>query len=377
MAGYNPMFDFAGLDICFLAGTLGQGGAERQLFYILKTLRGLGAEPRVLCLTQGEFWEERFGEIGVPVTWVGRRRSRLDRLLDIIAELRRARPDVIQSQHFYTNLYAVAAARALGLREVGAIRSNAFSEVAADPLLGRLSLRAPRHLAANSRAGIENAQALGVPPRRLHLLPNVVDCDQFQPPESVAGGGAVQLLAVGRMSREKRFDRFLSIIADLRRRAAAPVKGLIVGDGPLRRQLEQQARALDLSPDVVEFRGYWAEMNAVYQTSDVLVMTSEFEGTPNVALEAMAAGLPVVATRVGGLPEVVKDGQTGFLIEAGKSAEVEAALTETMTEALLPLVNNTELRMKLGQSARRHIVANYSLQRLPNYLADLYRSAML
>src|SRR5262245_54420855 len=148
------MRDLKGLRVCFIAGTLGQGGAERQLFYILRALVESGAEPSVLSLGRNEFWEARIRSLGVPTEWVGRRTSRLARLGTVIAAVRGRRPDVVQSAHFYVNLYTVLAARAAGAREVGAIRSNVLWEVADVGRLGRLSLRAPRTVAANSHAAI-------------------------------------------------------------------------------------------------------------------------------------------------------------------------------------------------------------------------------
>src|SRR5437867_9101972 len=100
-----------GSKICFIAGTLGQGGAERQLFYVVRMLARLGAEVRVLCLTEREFWEKKIIAAGVAVTYVGRSKSRLLRLARMAAALRRFRPDVVQSQHFYTNLYSALSAR--------------------------------------------------------------------------------------------------------------------------------------------------------------------------------------------------------------------------------------------------------------------------
>src|SRR5438105_14816804 len=94
-----------------------------------KALVDQGAHPRVLTLTRGEFWEAPLRSAGVPTEWVGQHQSRLVRLRAIIAAARSDRPDVIQSQHFYTNLYAVGAARALRVREVGAIRCDGRWEV--------------------------------------------------------------------------------------------------------------------------------------------------------------------------------------------------------------------------------------------------------
>src|SRR5947207_13023470 len=113
-----------------MAVTLEHGGAVRQLFYMLQALRQRGAAARVLCLDCGGFWEEPIRSLGVPVTWVGQRRSRLARLLRVLKELRADPPDVLQSQHFFANAYVGLAARLLGLNGIGAMRN----EVEADML---------------------------------------------------------------------------------------------------------------------------------------------------------------------------------------------------------------------------------------------------
>lgn len=351
------------LDICFLAGTLGQGGAERQLYYILKSLRACGTRLRLLSLTQGEYWQEPIRSLGVPIIWVGQAEGRVQRTARMISELRRNPPDIIQSQHFYTNLYAVAAARALGKREIGALRSDTLSEVQSHAMMGKLSLRAPRRLAANSRAAIRNAIQYGVRAEKLFLLPNVVDSTVFKPVPRHSG--QIVILAAGRLSAEKRLDRFLSMIEKLRRRFGDKIKGLIVGDGPQREQLQCLAQTLGLLPDALEFRGGTTEMAAVYTESDILTLTSEFEGTPNVILEAMAAGMPTVAHKVGGVPEIVEHEQTGLLAENYDE--------EQMVELLARLVGSPELRQVYGQSARRRIETEYALARLPQFLSGLYQ----
>jgi glycosyltransferase involved in cell wall biosynthesis len=362
------MSDLVGLKVCFLAGALGQGGAERQLYYMLCTLQQHGAEPRVLCLTRGEFWEDRIRELGVPVRWVGANRSRIRRVRQIMAELRANPPDLLQSQHFYTNIYVTAAARALGLREIGALRNNGINEVGEfSRLFGRFSLRAPRVIAANSRSGIENAVTLGVPRSRLRFLPNVVDTSQFTPSRRL-DNKAVQLLTVGRMVPQKRFDRFLRTLARVRARSRTPVRGAIVGDGPLRVQLESYAATLALVPSDLQFHAVEPEMASVYQDADVLVLTSDWEGTPNVVLEAMACGLPVVATRVGGLTDILRDGETGRLVEPNDEVGLAAAV--------LQLVTNSEKRRAYGRRAREFVEQYHALPRLASDLGGLYDAVL-
>jgi glycosyltransferase involved in cell wall biosynthesis len=363
----EPNRSLEGLRIAFIAGTLGQGGAERQLVYIAGALVKAGARVRVLCLTRNEFWEPELARMGTPVQWVGQRPWRWWRALRIAAELRSERPDVVQSQHFYTNLYAATAARAIGAHEIGAIRNDVVSEVRANGfLLGRMSLRWPRMLAANSAAAIRTAVALGVPPDRLALLPNVVDTSHFFP-GSPSGGRTVRLLAAGRLVPQKRMDRFLSLVATLRRNGE-PVRGVIAGDGPLMGELRASAAGLGLSADAIEFRGVVPDLAPLYREADIFVLSSDHEGTPNVVLEAMSAGLPVIASRVGGVEDLIRDGETGLLAPTGDGP--------ALLQAAAKLTRSSEARRRIGACARAFVEARHSPAALQLHLCRLYGRAL-
>ncbi|MFN3648014.1 MAG: glycosyltransferase [Armatimonadota bacterium] len=349
------------LRVCFVVGTLGHGGAERQLYYMLRALKASQAQPHVLCLTTGEYWEGPIRELGIPVSYVGDQPSRLARALAISAAVRALRPHLVQSAHFYTNLYAVVAARAARLPEIGAIRSNVISELAAHPRpLGSWSLRWPRLLAANSMRGVENAVRFGLPSARLAYLPNVVDTDRFQP--GAERQAPVCILGVGRLAEPKRFDRFLDVLARVRTQIPA-VTALIAGDGPERERLLRQAADRDLDRSL-QWLGMVEDTPAVFRRSDLLLLTSDYEGTPNVLLEAQAAGLPVVATRVGGVPEVIADGETGFMAERD---DLDGLVARTLT-----LVRDRETRTRMGRAARQHVLRHFSVSSLPGSLAQLY-----
>jgi glycosyltransferase involved in cell wall biosynthesis len=136
----------------------------------------------------------------------------------------------------------------------------------------------------------------------------------------------------------------------------------------MRRQLEQRATALGLLPGAVEFRGAIVDMRRVYREADILVLTSDYEGMPNVILEAMASGLPVVATRVGSVSEVVHHGETGYLYDAGDE--------NSMLDGLLRLIGDPRERTRLGSSARNYIESERSLHSLPGHLENLYEGAL-
>jgi glycosyltransferase involved in cell wall biosynthesis len=365
--GLSQMRELKGMRIAFLAGTLGQGGAERQLFYMAKTLRESGACVRVLSLGRGEFWEKRLVEAGIPVTWVGEPRSKAGRLARIVRELRREPADVIQSQHFYTNLYSAAAARILGVIGIGAIRGGIDHEVrGAGRIYGFLCLRVPRLVAANSAAAIRSALALGIPVERLGLVRNAVDTDHFRPrPEAMSG--SICLLSAGRLIGAKRFDRFLVVVASLRR-AGRPVFARLVGSGPLREDLERKAADLGLTSDHLEIREAVEDLAELYREAHVFVLSSDTEGMPNVMLEAMASGLPVVAARVGGVEEVVRSEENGLLFEPEDMAGFERAVAT--------LVERRDLRASIGAQARRDVVAAASLTRMRADLESLYSRAV-
>jgi glycosyltransferase involved in cell wall biosynthesis len=367
------MRNLSKLKLCFLAGTLEHGGAERQLFYILQALCQAGAAPRLLSLDQGEFWEEPIRALGVPITCVGDQPSRLKRLFRILKEVRKDPPDVLQSQHFFANTYAGMAARWCRACGIGALRSNGRSEMSQNGRWGGwLNLHCPGTIAGNSQIALQYARARGIPASRLYFLPNVVDTEQFQPAREPAEE-PVTLVAVGRLGREKRLDRFITILGRLRNIYRLNVRGLIVGPGchtdDLGTELEAQARRLGLFPNFIRFCGGLPDTRIVYRKSAICVLTSDYEGTPNVLLEAMASGLPVVASNVGGVPGIVRGGQTGFLVEPDN--------LEGFTTALAELLNNSERREEMGRRARAYVEENHSLHRLPAYLEGLYQRALL
>jgi len=365
---WQPMLDFSRVNVCFLAGNLEQAGAERQLFYILKTLREQNARVRLLSLTSGDFWEEKLRALGIPVEWVGKSKSRLARLTKIVSVLRRERPQIVQSQHFYVNAYAAAAGRFSGSKIIGAIRSDMQNEIRSDhAVLRKWGLKSCCIVAANSAPAIRTAIEFGIPREKLTLLPNVVDTEEFRPPEHRVSSETFSIASVGRFVPAKRHDRLLSVISRVKERSSRPVKLLVAGDGPLRENVRKQVEARGLV-SAVEFLGRRADLPAIYKSVDALAITSDFEGTPNVALEAMACGLPVVSTRVGGISDIIEDGVSGLLAEREDE--------EALAMHLCNLAADPNLREELGSNARRNVVGRCSLQRLPKYLEDLYASVL-
>lgn len=361
----SPAEALRGLRVCFLAGTLGQGGAERQLFYNLKCLTECGAKVDLLCLTQGEYWEKPISELGVAIHYVGGSSSRLGRLLQVFRVIRRLRPQVVQCQHFYTGIYGAVVGRFLGIPSVGAVRSDGVSELKANGrFFGRLSIAWPNCIAVNSQRAIENLCSLGYDRQKFLLLPNVIDTETFRPEPKPRTENEFVILGVGSLEPVKRFDRLLTIAAGLRDRIGRNLRVLIAGDGRQRIELETLAEKTRQKGVAVELAGRVADPLPLFQRADVLLLASDREGTPNVIMEAMACGLPVVATNVGGVADLVKNGETGFLFEPGDLISAQ--------DVIKKLVDDPGLALSVAKRARSFIQEHHSLDRLPKILTGLY-----
>jgi glycosyltransferase involved in cell wall biosynthesis len=140
-------------------------------------------------------------------------------------------------------------------------------------------------------------------------------------------------------------------------------KLVIVGHGPLRRDLENMARALRVWQNVV-FAGYQTDAVAHTAMCDIFVLPSLWEGTPVAMMEAMALGKPVIATDVGGVPEIVDHYENGFLVPPGD--------TVWLYEAILTLLSNPQLCARFGENARMKMEKDFQLSRMVNETEDLY-----
>lgn len=171
---------------------------------------------------------------------------------------------------------------------------------------------------------------------------------------------------VGRMTDVKDTDAVLEIVGAARDRGLEAVL-VMVGDGPDRVRLEQLAHDIGIARSTF-FVGYQPEVAGYYRLFDAFLLPSVNEGTPVSAIEALASGTPVVATRVGGVPDVVRDGEDGFLFEPGD--------TDDAAERLALLASDATLRSALGASGRERVLRRYSVSRLVEDVDRLYRSLL-
>ena len=170
------------------------------------------------------------------------------------------------------------------------------------------------------------------------------------------------IIFVGRLTAAKGLDILLRAISELKPNALVK-RVAIVGQGPLLPFLTAEARRLEID-DIVHFLGARDDVNELLTQSEVFILPSRWEGLPLSLLEAMASGLPVIATNVGGIPEVIVDGVNGILVPPSS--------TGSLAEAIARLLSNRRLALNLGQRARRHIEQHYSLESYSENVLELY-----
>lgn len=348
--------------ICFLAGTLASGGAERQAVFMLRAAIKAGFAARLICLTKGEAFEAEIRKLGIEIDYIGASPNRLRRLFEITRNLRKKPAEILHSTHFYTNIYAGLAGKIGGIPSIGAIRSDFQSEIEAHGKLGKWQLKLPAHLIVNNRAAFQRAVEYGVPTAQIDLVRNVVEIALKA--RATDAANCLKILFVGRLVAVKQPEVFVRLARILEEKL--PDHRLdfqIVGDGPLRAELETAVRDLKLDKNQVSFLGWQDDLNKIYGQADIFVLTSRYEGMPNVILEAMARGIPIVATNVGGVSELV-DKSRGILVSSGRECE--------LAEAVGKLVSDEDLRFYLGAQGQEFVRRYHSPEYLEERLREIY-----
>lgn len=220
------------------------------------------------------------------------------------------------------------------------------------------------------------ARRSGVPARKVILVPNGIVASYNTDPSPQARArarqdlgldeGEVAVAIVGRLGIEKGHELFLNSAAEVLKRHPM-ARFLIIGEGVERAAIEAQVAELGLQSRV-QLLGHRDDMPVLYPAIDILGITSLREGLPNVLLEAMLHSIPAVATAVGGIPDVISDGNDGLLVRPGDAGG--------FTEALARVVGDRDLRLALGARARQKILQHYLFDQRVANVAKLYRDVM-
>ncbi len=287
------------------------GGAERHIATLADGLRRRGHPTEIVLLadhtkTHGpNAWLPQLADAGLPF-------RHLDgSLLGIRHALRATRPALLHTHGYKAGIFGRAAARTAGVRVVSTFHSGARGPFP----VGAYEWLDDWSSALGARIAVSAAIAARLPYKST-VIPSYVQTSAVPPSAPLPPLAAF----VGRLSPEKAPDLFCQLAARAQGAGATPLSWHVWGDGPMRRDLEEKYAG------AVTFHGIATRMDDVWPQVGVLVMPSHFEGVPLAALEAAARGIPVLASRVGGLPSVVAEGATGWLFPVGDLVAADAAL---------------------------------------------------
>jgi glycosyltransferase involved in cell wall biosynthesis len=353
-----------------LSTDLQRGGYPLRLVRLARRLRQHGIDPIVGCLAPRGALHDDPETDGLTTFACGARGAWdagcLWRLASII---RQFDPDVIHSGLFHAN----AAARLVGRldRSRAIITSTATIEIERRWHLWLEALQADRsdlHI-ANSPSVARHVQAqFGLDPARVVVIPNGVDlravdaAASADPAELGLPREVPVIVWAGRMDPIKDLTTFVDVIAAVRRRVN--VRAVLLGDGPQAPHIKRLIAQRGLN-DAVRLAGWRRDVIGWFKAASLLLLTSRTEGSPNVVIEAMAAGCGVIASDIGPCRDLIVDGRHGMLRAIG---DVDA-----FAEAVLSLLANCEARRRLAAEGAARIRAGHDLDRVAGSVADLYR----
>jgi glycosyltransferase involved in cell wall biosynthesis len=283
-------------------------------------------------------------------------------LLDFAAWCRRQRIAVVQTCDLYANIFGLPGAALAGVPVRIANRREILTgdKSRAQLLAQRLAYRAAHVVVANSGAARDQLEREGVPASRLRLIANGLDAGRFVPGEPRRT--IRHIVMVANLRAEKGHDTLLAAAPRILARYP-DASFTFVGDGPRREALETLTRALGVT-ERVRFVGERRDVASILARHDLFVLPSRSEAFPNALIEAMATGLPVVATDVGGIPEVVRSGVNGQLVPPDDIG--------ALADAVLALMDDPAAAAALGRAARAEVERHYTIDRMVERFEQLY-----
>jgi glycosyltransferase involved in cell wall biosynthesis len=342
-----------------------RGGTERQAAELVCRLDPTRFRVHVVCLRREGAWLPRVEERAASVAEFRVRSftswSTLRTIRSLSAWLRANEIGVLHTWDLYANIVGLPAALMARVPVRLGSRRGITSPVTRRGLLAlqRAAFTAAHRVVANSEAAAARLRREGIPARRIDIIPNGIDVSDFPAARRPA---RKVVTTVANIRIDKGHDVLLEAVRGVLERHP-DARFRIVGDGPLRATIEARAHTLGVA-GYVDFLGARDDVPEQLATSDVFAFPSLMEAFPNGVMEAMATGLPVVATDVGGIPELVHHERNGLLVPPGDPGALAAGIVR--------LLDDPAFADACGRAARETIAARYSFDRMVATFESLY-----
>src|SRR4051812_25811871 len=355
------------------------GGTERQFVQLVQKIDPNRFDLHVSCFERTGSFLPATEARGVPLTEYGIRRlyspSTLRAQWQFARYLRENQIHIVHSYGFYPNFFAVPAARLAGVPVViASIRDTGEVLEHSKRRAQKAACRLATHVLANADAVRDRLIEDGYNSGKISVIRNGIIPVQT---ERLERGGPIRrefgipddapiLLILSRLNALKGIPYLLGAMPAVLAKFPK-TRLLIVGDGAQRQTLERQTESLGLKRAII-FTGFRMDVPNLLRETSISVLPSLSEGLSNVLIESMAAGIPTVATMVGGNFEVIRDGVTGFLVPPKSSAE--------LSRAILLLLNDPEMAENMGKAGILHIRQRFSIDRALHETEQLYMSLL-
>lgn len=368
------------LNILYLIPSLEVGGAEQVVINLAKRLDRNRFKPIVCCLDKKGGLAYKLEDEGVEVITLDKKGAfDIGIISKIVKVMKKYKIDIIHTHLWGANFWGRLAARIANVKVIIATEHNVdtwknWFYFMCDKWLSRKTGK----IIAVSNSVKEFYVSKGISQQRIEVVYNGIEIEKSQS-HALSGtskvtrpqmkqefgieNGEIVLAIIGRLVPQKGHQYFIQALKDIS--AKHKVKGLIIGSGPEEEKLKKYSRDLGLDGGLV-FTGLRKNIPELLGIIDVLVMPSLREGLPITLLEAMSSGVPVVATKVGGVPEVVIDGQTGILVEPNNHNELK--------QAIIGVIENPDLKNTIGINARKHVEDKFSIKNMINKTQNLYEN---
>jgi glycosyltransferase involved in cell wall biosynthesis len=351
--------------IAFVLTSFDPGGTERQMIELLRRLDRQRWEVHLVCFRQTGAWFERAAEAAASVTIFPvtsfHDLTALHELGRFARWCRERRISVVHTGQLYSNIFGLTGAWLAGVPvRIGNRRNinpnQSFLHLAAQ----RVAYGFAHKIVANSTAAAARLRRERVPDRKIATIANGLDIDGF--PAAPRRTPPRRVVVVANLRPEKGHDVLIHAASAVLARVPDATFN-VVGGGPLLDRLRELTRQCGVDR-AFTFAGHQQDVSARLAENDIFVLPSRSEAMPNALLEAMAAGLPVIASAVGGIGEIVEDGRTGLLVPADNPAALADGIHRLMTTA--------ELSATLGDAACRQIRGRYSFDRMVEAFEAIY-----
>jgi glycosyltransferase involved in cell wall biosynthesis len=353
-----------------------RGGTERQFVRLVRGIDRNQFDILIACLQRCGPLLSDVESLGVsilefPIDSLYNFKA-AKRFVQLVRFLRREQIQIVHTFDFYSSVFAVPAARLAGVPVVLASRRELLNlRTPWQQLAIRVACRLATGVVVNSRAvGHDMACLESGTRRKIDILPNCIDLDEFEqklsPGEIRRELGlspkSILIGALGNLRPEKDLETFLQAARSILD-VIPSAEFLVIGDGTAGNQLKSLANDLHLS-ESVHFLGERPDVPDLLASLDILVLSSYTESFPNAILEAMTMGKPVVATNVGGIPELVEEGQTGLLVPPRDP--------KAIADCVLSLCRDSARRVQMGRAARVRVESNFTVQAVTAQLEGIY-----